>query len=252
MIESSEVQTEWQFATGPLSMRPHVVDIWRVRLDCVESASIGWLSSGELARAGKFYKEEDRRQWIASRCGLRQILSGYLGIHPRAVKFAQLEHGKPILFGNILVNERFYDGSDGMLPRIEFNLSHTNGVAMIAVTIGNPVGVDVEFLDRNLDPAELAPTVFANDEVAAVLSARAEDRLSRFLEIWTTKEAWLKMIGCGLTEDLPTFSVRNQTRLPRELRPAQLVSIDIGESYKAAVSVQRDAPLIRKYDLMSL
>jgi 4'-phosphopantetheinyl transferase len=252
MIEPSEIQTEWQYATTPLSMRPQVVDIWRIHLDCAARESMDWLSSNELSRADKYYNEEDRHQWIASRCGLRQILSGYLGIEPGAVKFAQLEHGKPILFGDIFVNKRFYDGSDGMLPRVEFNLSHTSGIAMIAVTIGNPIGVDVEFLDRNLDPAELAPTVFSSDEVAAVLSARAEDRLSRFLEIWTMKEAWLKMIGCGLTEDLPTLSVRNYTRLPRELRPAQLMSIDIGESYKAAVSVQRDAPLIRKYDLMSL
>lgn len=89
------------------------------------------LSAEERERVSRFRLSEHRRHYIACRGMLREILSPYLGIHPSRVAFSYNRYGKPSV-----------PGSD-----IRFNVSHSSGWAMFAVTHGREVGIDVEFID---------------------------------------------------------------------------------------------------------
>jgi 4'-phosphopantetheinyl transferase len=99
------------------------VDIWQWRLD---HGAIELLSADERARAGQFMFDRDRRRYIAARARLRIILARYVGQAPAALQFHYGPHGKPALDG------------------ISFNLSHSADLALLAVSRGTVVGVDIE------------------------------------------------------------------------------------------------------------
>ena len=89
-----------------------------------------------------------------------------------------------------------------MQDRLEFSLSHSESVALIAVVPGARIGVDVEVERprRHLDA--LAARVLAAGDHADWLDRPASEQLHAFLEQWTAKEAYLKAIGAGITRPL--------------------------------------------------
>src|SRR5690554_1622339 len=89
----------------------------------------------------------------------------------------------------------------------DFNLSHADDALVIAVASHGRVGVDVESTQRAVeDPMRLAQKYFHEDEAAALLALPEEQRLSRFLVLWTLKEACVKATGQGLANTLQEFS----------------------------------------------
>ena len=109
--------------------------------------------------------------------------------------------------------EFVYDafGKPGLRPEsgrpLEFNLSHSAGRALIAVTTHCRVGVDLESLQARSDGAEIARRFFSAAEFQQ-LSALPDPRFAEaFLGCWTKKEACLKACGCGLTIPMNRVSV---------------------------------------------
>ena len=104
------------------------------------------LSTTERARAQRFGTDELRRRWIAGRATLRLVLGDALGIAPSAVEIRRGVRGRPELA----------DAGSG----IDFNVSHTGGVALIGIAKGLPadtrIGVDIERLDREVGVDRLA------------------------------------------------------------------------------------------------
>jgi 4'-phosphopantetheinyl transferase len=76
----------------------------------------------------------------------------------------------------------------------------------LAVTKGLEIGVDVENVTRNLDVSQLAPSVFAPAEVAALKQTAELDRPDVFFSFWTLKEAYIKARGMGLSLKLDGFA----------------------------------------------
>src|SRR5271168_4617676 len=108
------------------------VDLWTVELRPDPAAQAGLenlLSPAELARANRFHFAKDRQAFIAPHRALRTILATYLGCGPVEIDFATGANGKPPGVG------------------IEFTLSHSADVGVVAVTQGREVGVDVEYFD---------------------------------------------------------------------------------------------------------
>ena len=105
------------------------VHLWSASLDrsCDESL----LTDCELARSIRYKVEHVRRQFICARAHLRIILGCYLGLEPRVVQLAVEQSGKPILDSA--------SGSD-----LQFNVSHSESLAVFAVTRQRRIGVDVE------------------------------------------------------------------------------------------------------------
>jgi len=100
-------------------------------------------------------------------------------------------------------------GSDsiGPSPDLRFNLSHTSGMALIAVIQGREVGIDIE-RHRPMDDLDgMAGTVMSLRELDQWKSLAPRDRKPAFYRLWTRKEAYLKAIGLGLFRDLQDVTV---------------------------------------------
>jgi 4'-phosphopantetheinyl transferase len=148
-----------------------------------------------LARAALFYFARDREHFIVARGVLRAILGCYLNRTPESLSFCYGSHGKPALAGE----------SDG--DAIRFNVSHSHGVALYAVTRGREVGIDLERIRFDLPVVEIAERFFSKREVAMLRSLPTEARHQAFFRCWTHKEAYIKARGEGLSLPLDQFDL---------------------------------------------
>jgi 4'-phosphopantetheinyl transferase len=171
------------------------VHVWHTDLTAQETAMDGLfplLDTHEQSRAARFIVPEPRVQFILSRAFLRIVLGQYLRIEPQEVRFRTAEHGKPEL------------AEDGGL---HFNLSHTDGETMIALTRAGRIGVDVERIRENLDPLALGTRFFSPQESEWLRSQPADQSFAAFFACWTAKEAYVKACGSGLSAPLDGFGV---------------------------------------------
>jgi 4'-phosphopantetheinyl transferase len=170
---------------------PDEVHVWRVLLDSSPEELdrlLGGLAADERARAERFRVERARAEFVAARAALRGILGLYHSSDPVRPAFRLGPQGKPSLAG-----------AD---PTLHFNLSHSHGLALVAVTRLGEVGVDVEQV-RPLDTMlELAERYFAAAEVQALFALPPQVQPEAFFNGWTRKEAFLKAVGVGLSYGL--------------------------------------------------
>jgi len=201
---------EWQPAAQMPRLAADEVHVWRIALDCddaILSRLRESLADDEQQRAARFHFEKDRRHFIAGRGALRSLLAGYLEQRPEQVRFTYTTYGKPLL------------ADDAGASALRFNLTHSHGLALLAVTRGREVGIDVERIRDNLEGEKLAERFFSPREVAALRSLPLELRREAFFHCWTRKEAYIKAVGKGLSLALDQFDV---TLHPGE--PAALVA----------------------------
>ena len=189
---------EWRSVAQVPELTPDAVHVWRIGLDisdAVLSRLRDVLADDERQRADRFHFEKDRRHFTTGRGALRTILASYLGLRPEEIRFTYTNYGKPLLSG---ANEA-----------LRFNLSHSHGLALLAVTLGREIGVDLEFIRDNLerDGELLAERFFSPREVAALRSLPAALRREAFFHCWTRKEAYIKAHGMGLSLPLDQFDV---------------------------------------------
>lgn len=164
------------------------VHVWRAPLDIAPeklSALELLLSPDERARAARLRFARRRARFIAARGILRSILGIHLRCEPSRVRFAYGEHGKPHLAE-----------PEGM--RIEFNLSHSAGLALCAVADGRRVGIDVECVKPEGSWLRIAGHYFSNEQTALLSALPEEARREKFFDLWAEKEARLKATGAGL------------------------------------------------------
>jgi 4'-phosphopantetheinyl transferase len=174
------------------------VHVWRVALDAEPEPLRALLSRDERERAERFHRDVHRRRFVAAHAALRLILGAYLDLAPDALAFALGEHGKPSLRQPL--------DPDG--ARLEFNLSHSGDLALVAVARDHPVGVDVERWSE-VEHLELAERFFSRTERDALraLASVAEQLDAGFFAAWTRKEAYLKATGHGISRGLHHFDV---------------------------------------------
>lgn len=151
------------------------------------------LSKSELESAAKFRFVTDRERFITTRALIRTVLSRYIDKDPRDWQFGATAHGRPFVL---------CEGKLG-LP-LEFNLSHTDDLIIVAIGTGRRLGVDVESLVRPA-PLNVAPRWFSPAENAGMDGLPAAARSRRFFELWTLKESFVKAHGHGLGLPLEQF-----------------------------------------------
>ena len=78
---------------------------------------------------------------------------------------------------------------------IAFNLSHSRDLAVLALSQSGPLGIDLEFIDRQVDIAGLAQSCFTPQEAAVLAALAAPEQAARFFAFWTAKEARMKLQG---------------------------------------------------------
>jgi 4'-phosphopantetheinyl transferase len=182
---------QWQLDAGDVHVWAAQLDQPPERLSSFEQT----LSPDELERAARFHFEIHRSRFIAGRGTLRAILGTYLQIEPAQLRFVYSERGKPALTG---------------LPgnhALHFNLAHSEGLILIAVTRACPLGVDVERIGPATDATDIACEFFSPREAAGLRALAGDKRRLAFFNLWTRKEACLKASGAGISEMLAQMEV---------------------------------------------
>jgi 4'-phosphopantetheinyl transferase len=131
---------------------------------------------------------------LVTRAFIRLVLTQYADLRPAELRFRSNPHGKPEI--DLPKSARI----------LRFNLSHTRGLLVGAVTCGREVGVDVEAIDRMVDIDSIASRFFSATEKVALRSLPPPERRQRFFEYWTLKEAFVKARGEGLSLPLERFA----------------------------------------------
>lgn len=159
------------------------VHVWHARLDAGEWPTAANLPAAERERAAAIGRADACRRWVAARWALREVLGRYLEREPATIELRFGERGKPMLAEP--------DGS------LRFNLSHSGGLALIAIGEEREVGVDVQLIGS---------------------------RPAQFYADWTRREAVAKCHGSGLWAPLPEAVV-------------SVTELDAGPGYAAAVAI---------------
>lgn len=171
--------------------------IWYADLDI--PADAGCLDEAERRRAASFRSELHRRRFVAAHAALRHVLAHHTGTAAHALPLQADERGKPQL-----------PASFGL----HFNLAHSEELALLALSAGAALGIDVEH-SRGLGGNARGTDASAREELALArrhFSAREAEELQAipagpertraFFAAWTRKEAWVKAAGMGLRIDL--------------------------------------------------
>lgn len=167
------------------------VDIWQYPLHTEFSNAADLLSEDELTRAKRYHFPHHQRRFTVARAMLRRILAGYLSTSPAELVFSYNKHGKPEL-----VNA----------SSLQFNLSHSGDLAILAVGKKFPLGIDVEFFSAR--PYEgIGNHLFSASEQQGLFKVDDTLKPLAFFHIWAQKEAFIKACGLGLAYPTQSFDV---------------------------------------------
>jgi 4'-phosphopantetheinyl transferase len=226
---------------GKIGVPTGRVDVWSVRLD--EPARVGSevvvLSPDEIARASRFHFEKDRIHFTRCRSALRDLLAGYLAIPAAEICFEYLTSGKPQL------------AAEQNPCALQFNVSHSANIALIAVGSEHRLGVDIEKIRDDVDTTALAERFFSLRERAGLQVLPDHLRVPGFFACWTRKEAFLKATGEGLSFPLADFSVTTHPDLDPELEEIKgstdegkrwfLADLSVVDGFRATVARERSS-----------
>lgn len=203
----------WLSPPAHPELLPGQVHLWRVSL-APPSTTLelleGLLSPQERERCHRFHREGDRRRSIVTRAALRRVLSLYLGEEPQRLHIRQGPSGKPFLAGpeQIAIPSRPVGAAaPPEAAPLEFNLSDSAEMALVAVSRERRVGVDIERLREVSGMEAVLERFFSEEEQQFVRSLGHEKRRRAFFALWTRKEAAAKALGWDLFSALARFSL---------------------------------------------
>ncbi len=197
------------------------------------------LNEEECSQQKRFYFEKHRHQYLITRALIRTVLSLYVNeIAPEKWQFTKNKYGKPSISNSRL-----------RLP-LHFNISHTDKMVVLAVTVDQEVGVDVEYLLRSGKTVEIADSFFSPIEARQLLALPVEKQKDRFFDLWTLKEAYIKACGMGLSIPLDHFSYSfpSQGEITISIEPErndqpeywQFWQIRPNDSHKVSLAIKGD------------
>ncbi len=198
------------------------VTVWRVELDQpaeVASALVSTLSADEVARARRLRFRIHRQRFEIGRGALRSIISSCTGVDPAGVRFSYGPRGKPGMVG------------------LHFNVAHTGGLALVALSASGPVGVDLERHRALLERAAIASRYFTPNERRLIEAAGTSGGDRLFVTYWARKEAVLKATGNGLWAPLDSVDVSS----PRDVDGWKIADLDVSPDHAAALATAIDA-----------
>ncbi|WP_250124597.1 4'-phosphopantetheinyl transferase superfamily protein [Chroococcidiopsis sp. CCMEE 29] len=202
----------WLPPPTDLTVTSSDVHVWRAAL--AQPAArvqqlVQTLSADERIRAERFYFERDRNRFIVGRGLLRIVLSRYLGIAPDQLQFYYGSRGKPALAETLSES------------KLRFNLSHSEEMALYAVTRDREIGIDIEYIRPITEMEQIAKRFFSIQENAVFCTLPPNQKQTAFFNCWTRKEAYVKAIGDGLALSLTQFDVSLTSGEPARLLAIQ-------------------------------
>lgn len=232
----------WPLPPAVLPSVEQSVHVWAIKLDdhSIDLAQARELiSADERERAERFRFERDRRRYLIAHVALHGILGRYLPAALRSLSFAYGPSGKPRLAPNLEP------------AGLQFNLSHSDELALLAVTTAGEIGVDVEFVKENFEFHEIAEKFFTAREVAAMRSLPVELQRRAFFRCWTSKEAFLKAKGTGLSGKLDEVEIAFRSGQGIQITAAvpgwSLTELNPIDGYEAAIVVEGPSLQIRYF-----
>lgn len=160
------------------------------------------------AKADRLRKRPAKRLSVVAGELVRNAISKEFNIDAKDIRFRTSKSGKPYV-ENV---------------KVEFSISHSGTVAVCAIS-DKPVGIDIELI-RNAN-VNAARRLFTPDEQIYVFEKWTQVR-ERFFEVWTRKEAYVKMLGKGVSY-FPQFSVMGNKNIKTHIRERYIVSIAVKE-----------------------
>lgn len=157
--------------------------------DATPHVDLETLSADERERAARFRFDVHRNRFVRCRALLRQQLAQTLHIDAASIAFRYGSHGKP--------------ETDG----VHFNVSHSDHLAVIAISRDHPLGVDLERIDATKDVLSLARVAFSPFECDALAALPRAEQITAFCQTWARKEAYLKLLGTGFSLPSDSFTV---------------------------------------------
>lgn len=216
---------------------PPAIEVHCIDLDRSDDDADGRLATrDELDRASRFRHAVDARRFLARRAAARRLIGRRLGVPPRAIAFAYGRWGKPMLAGY----------------RLQFSLSRSGPLMMLAMADDLPVGCDIERQDPGRDLAAIAAGCFTRDEARRIALLPGEARVAAFYDCWTRKEAYLKAVGIGMSLPMSSFEFRCDANgsgvLDGESDAWTSIGWDPAPGYRAAVVAAGHAWAIDRRD----
>ena len=215
------------------------VHVWCAMLDLPVSqvqSLLHTLAVDEQARAERFSFQKAREHFIVARWVLRAILGLYLNREPSLLHFCYNPYGKPALA----------EECDG--DTFRFNVSHSHGLALYAITRNREVGIDLERIRTNLAIKQIAQRFYSPQEAAMICALPADMQPEAFFSCWTRKEAYIKARGEGLSFPLDQFDVSSALGqpaallsikgYPQEASPWTIQELTPASGYAAALAVE--------------
>jgi 4'-phosphopantetheinyl transferase len=167
------------------------IDLWQFSLETELPNAKKLLNAEEIARAERFYFSQHQRRFSTARATLRIILGRYLNTDPARLEFSYNPHGKPKVINS---------------AKLQFNLSHSADLALLAIGKGFPIGIDIEkYSARSYEG--IAKNSFSDQELAEFIRAPKALKPALFFHIWSQKEAFIKACGLGLSYPTKEFNV---------------------------------------------
>lgn len=160
-----------------------------------EAQAVSLLDDAEKARSRRFQSVRARREFVLCRAALRVSLAERLGCSCGRLSFGFLEHGKPY----VRLADRSVD--------IAFNVSHSGGHGLIAITDRACVGVDVEERAPRRDLDGIGSLVYGPEERRLLGTASGRKKVQTFYRLWSMKEALIKALGTGFSLSPSGFEV---------------------------------------------
>jgi 4'-phosphopantetheinyl transferase len=170
------------------------LQIWKIHLDDPNAAPdqlFTLLDEDEKKNALHFRFEKHRRRYITSHAAMRNILAEQLNIPIPQLNIRLHENGKPYLLTNPL----------------HFNLSHSEELAVLAISFQGDVGIDVEHIKPDVNALEITKRFFHPLEFEQLQKIPPEKRQDYFYLCWTGKEAYVKTKGLGIANHLKAFAL---------------------------------------------
>ncbi len=244
------MRSEWSRPEIPPPLGPGEAQVWRIALDDPDRCGLldtayAVLTGDERERAARMRAGAVREEFIVARGYLRRLLARLLGGAANGIALEVGPHGKPRL-----AEER----------GIWFNVAHSRGMILIAISRTGAVGVDVEWVDRSVEALEIARSAFHPADVARIEGATSErERVAEFYRCWTRKEAVAKADGRGLTLDVAGFATGAEDGGERVVEvPGQsgagaaryfVRGVDVGEGYDGALATSGSGIAVTLLDL---
>jgi len=203
------------------------------------------LDRDEAAHAARFSYERLRTHFVQSHAIVRRILAEYAGVaDPAELVFTRGRHGKPRLV------------APAAAARLHFSLSHSGHCCILAVRLGQPLGIDLE-RRRDLPRAfDIARRNFTAGEGQMLASLRGSAQCDGFFKLWTRKEAVTKALGASLAASLKRiefeFDATGRVRLAaldgdRSCARGWVVAgLDLGPQYVAALATARPCRVLQQ------